>query len=60
MEHSTDERTEVVRWSEPRGEEVRVDVDLDELEANENRELRDIMPDDPHLLFNRIRIINGQ
>ena len=27
---------------EPRGEEVRVDVDVDELEANENEELEKI------------------
>lgn len=49
----------VVPRPEPRGEEVRVHVDLDELEARENGELREIVPDDPHLLFNRIIIING-
>lgn len=36
------------------------DVGLDDLEDHENREPRELMPDDPHLLFNRIiTIING-
>lgn len=43
---------------EPRGQEVKVDVDVDELEDNENRELRELIPDDPHLLFNRIIVMN--
>lgn len=49
----------VILSPEPRREEVRVDVYLDELEANENGELREIIPDDPHLLFNRTIIISG-
>lgn len=32
---------------EPRGQEVKVDVDVDELEDNENGELREMMPDKP-------------
>lgn len=42
---------------ESRREEVRVGIDLDERGA-ENGELREIMPDEPHLLFNRTIIIN--
>lgn len=41
----------VVPCPEPRGEKVRVNVDLDELKASEHGELREIIPDDPHLLF---------
>lgn len=45
---------------EPRREQVKVGVDLGEVEDDENRELREILPDDVHVLFNRIRIvING-
>lgn len=45
---------------EPRGQEVKVDVDVDELEDNENGELREMMPDDlpPRLLFNRVIVMN--
>lgn len=46
---------------EPRGQEVKVDVDVDELEDNENGELKEMMPDDsppPRLLFNRVIVMN--
>lgn len=45
---------------EPRGQEVKVDVDVDELEDNENGELREMMPDEPppRLLFNRVIVMN--
>lgn len=36
------------------------DVGSDDLDDHENRESRELMPDDPHLLFNRIiTTING-
>lgn len=45
---------------EARREQVRVGVDLGEVEDDKNREVREIMPDDVHVLFNRIIIIiNG-
>lgn len=39
---------------------MKVDVDVDELEDNENGELREMMPDDPppRLLFNRVIVMN--
>lgn len=45
---------EIIPGPEPRREQIGVGVDLGEVEDDENRELREIMPDDVHVLFNRI------
>lgn len=51
---------EIIPGPEPRREQVRIGVDLGEVEDDKNREVRESMPDDIHVLFNRIIIIiNG-